>query len=74
MVPGKSKPIWTDLVTGKISHKFKSVPASMMFTRLNGLTSRDPSPKAIQKCIDDAYAFFIRYEKILTEDIQALFK
>ena len=74
MLPPKTDAIWGKLVKGDISHEFKSFPASMMLSRHKRLISRDNSQQTILKLIDEAYEFFTKYENILQDDIEAIFK
>jgi len=73
MIPERNDPRWTSLLTGKITHKFKSVPAGMCVSRNTREYNREPSPEHLQKVIDETYAFFDKYKNIITEDITAVF-
>jgi hypothetical protein len=73
MVPPKTDKRWELLVTGKINHNFKSVPLGMMISRHKRECNKDSSTGNVNKIIDEAYNFFQKFEKILTDDIKAIF-
>lgn len=73
MIPNESDEIWTLLVTGRKQYKFQVVPANMLLARMMRSTQRDSSPENIQKCVEETYKFFVRYQAILTDDIKKLF-
>jgi hypothetical protein len=73
MLPSKNDIKWKLLVTGKIDHNFKSIPAGMMFSRHKREFSRNSSEENITLLVDEAYNFFSKFEKILQEDIKAIF-
>jgi hypothetical protein len=74
MLPPIEDPRWNELLSGKIQHQFRSVPAGLMFSRLRRQLESDGSPSAIQRCKLEARAFFEKYEIILADDIAAIFK
>ncbi|TVR68935.1 MAG: hypothetical protein EA427_09290 [Spirochaetaceae bacterium] len=73
MLPDKADKRWEDLVTGKIKHEFKSVPAAMCVARHVRALAQGADKSAVEKSVEDVYAFFIKYQPILKEDIQAVF-
>ncbi len=73
MLPPIDDPRWSKLLKGEIPHQFRSVPAGLMFTRLRRTLGSDASADCERKCLEEAYAFFRKYEKILAEDIAAVF-
>ncbi len=73
MLPQKTDEKWKLLVTGKIEHNFKCVPAGLMLSRVKRDILRDDSDGNIIKHIEEAYVFFQRYESILQDDIKAIF-
>ena len=73
MIPNKSDKRWQDLVTGRITHQFKSVPAGMCVFRNVRALSQQGGEENIQKSVEEVYAFFAKYESILTDDIKAIF-
>ena len=74
MVPLKTNENWKSLVSGALNHSFKCVPAGLMFSRLKREAIKDNSSTNINKLIEEAYNFFIKYESILTDDIKEIFK
>ncbi len=73
MLPPKTDNRWQSLVTGKKQYKLQAVPASMLLSRVIRSTQHDGSQENIQRCVDEAYDFFIRYEAILDNDIKTIF-
>ncbi|MBN2352828.1 MAG: hypothetical protein JXD23_09700 [Spirochaetales bacterium] len=73
MIPVNDDPRWSKLLVGEIRHQFRSVPAGLMFSRLRRSLDTDPSAGNHQKCLGEAIAFFQKYEKILADDIAAIF-
>jgi len=74
MLPEKSNHIWSQLVTGKKSYKCRVVPASMLLARIIRSTQIDDSPENVQRCIEETYTFFQRYQSILKDDIRTIFE
>ena len=74
MVPEKTDRRWQDLVQGKIQHEFRFVPAGLMVSRLTRKVSKDNTNGTISKAVDEAYTFFIKYEKVFKDDIGAIFR
>jgi hypothetical protein len=73
MLPPIADPRWNRLLTGAIQHQFRSVPAGLMFARLRRSLESDGSADNRQKSLKEAYDFFQKYEKILADDIAAIF-
>ena len=73
MVPAKSDPRWVELVSGKIAHEFSVFSGSMMISRLSRTISLDDSAKTIDKCVDEARAFFEKFESIFENDLNKIF-
>lgn len=73
MLPTKNHTLWVKLVTGQSGYRCQAVPASMMLARVIRSTQRDQSPENIQRCVDEIYNFFTRYERVLEQDINAIF-
>ncbi|MFP4364089.1 MAG: hypothetical protein ACLFR1_09490 [Spirochaetia bacterium] len=74
MLPDKSHPAWKKLVNGKKTHQFKSIPAGLCVSRLVRKVSTDNSKESVDRAVDELYSFFEKYEKILSVDINAIFK
>lgn len=73
MLPSKTDARWNYLVTGKKNYKLQAVPASMLLSRIIRSIQTDDSQANVERCIDEAYNFFIRYEAILDRDIKTIF-
>ncbi len=73
MIPPKTDKKWEQLVSGRINKTFKSFPLSMMLSRHKREIMKDSSLQNINMHVDEAYEFFIKYERILEEDIIAIF-
>ena len=73
MIPQKSDKKWGLLVTGKIEHEFKAIPAGLMLSMLKRQIKGDTAEATISMCINKIYDFFQRYELILQDDINAIF-
>lgn len=71
MVPSESHPTWAKLVKGDIDYKFSVASAGMLFFGLRGKYKKDSS--SLGACIQEARAFFSKYENILVNDIKKLF-
>lgn len=72
MIPSESHPSWTRLIKGDIDHKFTQASAGMLFYNLKVKYRKDPSK--LTECIREARTFFEKYQNILAQDIQILFK
>ncbi len=72
MVPSESHPTWAKLVKGEIDYKFGAASAGMLFFSLKSKFRKDSS--SLQACIREARAFFDKYQNILADDMQKLFK
>ena len=73
MIPSKADPKWAALVKGEVNHRFSSAAASMLFFCLRTKMKSDNSAVTLQQCVDEAYAFFAKYERTLQQDIKAIF-
>jgi len=65
-------PSWKKLITGELKPKFANASASMLFFNLQMQHKRDPSK--LREQIGEAQRFFQKYEKVLVEDIQIIFR
>ena len=72
MIPPLTDPVWPNLVNGSISHSFRLPAASMLFFSVRNQFAKDPS--RLPALIQEARKFFQRYESILGDDIQRLFR
>ena len=73
MVPDKKDQRWKDIITGKINHQFKTVSAGMCLARVKRNIGKDINEDTISKAAEEIYDFFIKFEKILQDDIKILF-
>ena len=73
MLPKKNHAIWIELVTGQCGYRCQAVPASMMLARVIRSAQRDSSPENVQRCVNEIHDFFTRYERVLQQDINAIF-
>jgi hypothetical protein len=73
MVPQTDHPQWRKILNGGIAHDFKSVPAGLMVSRLKRQLANDGSETSWETCIREMRAFFTKYEKVMQDDIQAIF-
>ena len=73
MIPQKNDVRWEKLVKGELKHEFKIVPAGLMLSRLRRQQTSLADPKEAWQCVDELYGFFQRYERILQDDIKAIF-
>lgn len=74
MIPPKTDPRWKHILTGSLQHSFKVTSAAMCISRHQRHINHDPSPETLAKSLDDVHAFFTRFESILAEDLQSLFR
>ena len=73
MIPSKSDVKWGKLVKGEVQHSLKSVPAGLMLSRLKREVMTNSDQATMQRCVDEIYTFFEKYESILGEDIARIF-
>jgi hypothetical protein len=73
MLPALDDPRWNQLLIGTIKHEFRAVSAGLMVSRLKRRLADDGSADNRRKCLEEAYAFFRKYETILADDIAAVF-
>jgi hypothetical protein len=72
MIPSKLDPGWRNLLTGKVKHEFKCVPAGLMLSRACRDFAKEPARAS--ELIDEVHNFFARYETILKDDLAAIFR
>jgi hypothetical protein len=73
MIPAKTDRKWERLVTGELSHEFKTLAAGLMLSRLRRETKANADPGTMRRCVDEVYAFFEKYESVLRDDISEIF-
>lgn len=59
-VPPVSHPVWRDIVFGKTRYQFEFLATKFLLRYLNEQVKRDPSPRTIQKCVEDLHNIFAR--------------
>lgn len=57
-VPPKTKPQWTEIVTGKKTYDLKFLAAKILLGRVMRTVGSDPSPANIRGAIDQLHALF----------------
>lgn len=60
------------VLTGSLDHKFANAAASMLIFRLKSKVKTDSAGSATY--VSEMHAFFTKYEGILKDDINAIFK
>jgi CheY-like chemotaxis protein len=74
MVPPKTHPRFKQLVTGEFTYSFRALAGSMCVSRNQREVRRSgKDEKAVAAAIDDVHAFFVKFEKALAADIDAIF-
>jgi len=73
MVPLKTNSKWKELVTGQKTYQFQFLATKILMSRLIMSTKNNSSPENINKCIDDAYNFFVKNEKFTQNDLNQIF-
>lgn len=57
-IPPKTKPQWTEIVTGKKTYDLKFLAAKILIGRVIRTVSSDPSPANIRDGVDQLHALF----------------
>lgn len=73
MLPNKTDPRWRRLVVGEMRPTVSALATKFMLSRVNQAASRDASPSNLSKLVDEAYEFFIKNERVVANDIRAIF-
>jgi hypothetical protein len=73
MVPNKSHPKWAALIEARIDYKFTRAAASMLVFQLRCDLRTDSSPAAVARAVDQLHAFCVKYERMMEQDLTALF-
>jgi hypothetical protein len=68
MIPPKTSPIWTNLVNGTTDYKFANAATSMMIFNMRTQFKKDPS--RLPAIADEVHKFFVKYERILADDVK----
>jgi hypothetical protein len=72
MLPPITHPIWKEIVLGKKQFQFQLLAAKIMMSRILLITKNDPSPRNVEKCINEVYEFFEKNEKIAQNDLNQM--
>ena len=72
MIPPKTDPRWTDLVTGNRPYPLKGLASRMMLTRVRLIGSREDQ-RSVAEAVDTAYDFFSKNLEAAREDIRTIF-
>ena len=73
MIASKEDPKWTALLSGQLQHQFQLASAAMIVSRCQRQVLRDPSPQTLNKNLDELYAFFTKFENVVSDDLKAIF-
>lgn len=73
MIPNKTNPRWIPLVNGATKPNFKVFAGNMMLSQCARKIKNDPSTSTVQSCVDEAHAFFSKYENLYKDDLMAHF-
>ncbi len=71
MIPAKSHPKWQALVKGDLKAQFKVFAGNMMLSQCARKLKQDSSAEALRACIDEAHAFFTKYEGVYGAELAA---
>jgi len=74
MIPDKKDIRWKQVATGQKDINYKNVALGMMSSRHKREYLKDQSEENIMKLTEETYNFFVKFENILTDDIEELFK
>ena len=73
MIPAKNHAKWAPLVKGEIAVKFTVFAGNMMISACQRKLARDASAETLRACIDEAHAFFSKYEKMYSSELLRVF-
>lgn len=73
MIPSKANAQWRKLISGETNYEFKVLAAGLMLSRMRREIKAKPDAGTMQRCLDEVYAFFQKYEAVLGHDITNLF-
>jgi hypothetical protein len=57
-IPGRSHPVWADIVTGKVRYDLKFMAAKIFIGRCCRLLEEDPSPEMLESCTGKLYELY----------------
>ncbi|WLA00216.1 hypothetical protein [Xanthomonas translucens] len=73
MIACKSHPKWVPLLRGDTKLQFKVFAGNMMLSQCARKLKSDASAQTVQPCIDEAHAFFSKYENLYKAELQVHF-
>lgn len=73
MLAPKEDPRWTALLNGTLQHQFQLASAAMIVARCQRQVLRDSSSMTLSKNLDELYAFFSKFENVVSDDLRAIF-
>ncbi len=72
MIPNKSNSCWRELAVGKKLIQTQTLGLQMILKRVHRSTSATPNESTMLVAIDELHAFFVKYEKMLDDEIKSL--
>lgn len=72
VIPDKSSACWRDFVTGKKTLQTQILGLQMLLKRIQRAAASTPGDATIQAGADEVHAFFVKFEKILANEIKSL--
>lgn len=73
MIPPKNHPKWASLIRGQTGLQFKVFAGNMMLSQCQRKLAYSDTPETLRSCIDEAHAFFSKYEKLYQDDLRTVF-
>lgn len=73
MIPAINHPGWAALVKGDIKPNFKVFAGNMMLSQASRKLRADASGQALKDSIQEAHAFFTKYQSLYSEELKAYF-
>jgi len=73
MIPPKTHPKWSSIVKGDAKIKFSVFAGNMLLGQCQRKLARDDSAATLSACIDEAHAFFTKYENIYGGELAKAF-
>jgi hypothetical protein len=72
VVPDKSNPCWRGLVTGSKKIQTQTLGLQMLLKRYQGSITPSSPAASINAAAEELHGFFVKYEKILGNEIKSL--
>ncbi len=60
------------IITGSIQYNSPHLAMGLLITRLKSKYSKTPSEEILTECIAEANAFFEKYQRVLTEEMEKI--